>query len=129
MKNIRGLLLIVGASLLGIGVATVVTNPGQAQYEDYATRQLTAYLQQNVCPNTAILDGICSSALRDNQSQIRRFISTNTERQNYLFWSVYQTDLAPGELLPSVIGDTLPAYHFETIGVFSSFHTYKADRI
>ncbi|WP_416667588.1 DUF4359 domain-containing protein [Egbenema bharatensis] len=129
MKNLRGLLYVVGASLLGIGVATVVTNPRQAQYEEYATRQLSAYLQQNVCPNAAILDSLCRSAVRDNQAQIRGLIAANTERQNYLFWSVYQTELAPGELLPPVIGGTLPAYHFESVGVFSSFHTYRADRI
>lgn len=125
----RGLLYVIGASLLGIGVATVVTNPGQAPYETYATQQLSTYLQQEVCPNTVIIDNLCRSAVRDNQSQIRQFIATNTERQNYLFWSIYKTDLAPGELLPPAIGSSLPAYHFETIGIFSSFHTYKADRI
>jgi hypothetical protein len=129
MKNMRGLFYVIGASLLGIGVATVVTNPHQARYETYATQQLSTYLQQEVCPNTVIIDSLCRSAVRDNQAQIRRFIATNTERENYIFWSIYKTDLAPGELLPPAIGGSLPAYHFETIGIFSSFHTYKAERL
>lgn len=129
MKNLRGLAYILGASLLGIGVATFVTNPDQASYETYATRRLTAHLEENVCVRAGILAELCDSALRDNQAQIKRFISTNTDRQNFLFWSVYKTDLAAGELLPSALQGSIPSYHFETVGIFSSFYTYQAERL
>lgn len=129
MKNLRGLAYILGASLLGIGVATFVTNPAQASYETYATRRLTAHLSENVCTKAGILADVCRSALSDNQSQIKQFISNNTDRQNFLFWSVYKTDLAAGDLLPSALRDAVPAYHFETVGIFSSFYTYEAERL
>jgi hypothetical protein len=128
MKNLHGLAFILGASLLGIGVATFVTNPDQASYETYATRRLTAHLQDQVCPQAGILEDVCNSALRDNQPQIRQFIADNTERRNFLFWSIYETNLSAGELLPTVIRTVIPEYHFETIGVFSSFYTYEAKR-
>jgi hypothetical protein len=129
MKNLRGLAYVIGASLLGIGVATFVTNPDQSSYEAYATRRLTAYLDEQVCAKAGILSNVCESALRDNQSQIKQFIANNTDRQNFLFWSIYKTDLAAGELLPSALQDAVPAYHFETVGLFSSFYTYTAERL
>lgn len=129
MKNLRVLAYILGASLLGIGVATFVTNPQQSSYEVYATRRLTTYLGANVCTEAGILSSVCNSALNDNQSQIKKFIATNTDRQNFLFWSIYKTDLAAGDLLPSALQDAVPAYHFETVGIFSSFYTYEAERL
>lgn len=129
MKNLRGLAYIIGVSLLGVGVATIVTNPDQAGYERYAAQRLTVYLQENACAKAGILEDTCESALRDNQDQLRQFISTNTERHNYGLWSIYETNLSPDDILPSAVSGLLPSYHFETVGVFSSFYTYKADRI
>lgn len=127
--KLQGLAYILGASLLGIGVATAVTNPAPDRYEAFAAQKLSAYLQQNVCGKAGVLEDTCGSAIKDNQPQLKKFIADNTQRQNFLFWSVYKTDLAPGELLPPVVGSLLPAYHFETVGVFSSFHIYKADKV
>lgn len=129
MKSSRGFAYVVGVCLLGIGVATAVTNPGQASYEAYATRRLTAYLQDEVCPKAGILEDTCSSALVDNQAQIRQFVGRNTERQNFVFWSIYQTELSLGDALPSIVSDLVPSYYFESVGIFSSFYTYKAERI
>jgi hypothetical protein len=129
MKNLRGLSLILGASLLGVGIATLVTNPDRASYETYATRRLTAHLQDEVCPQAGILEDLCDSALRDNQPQIQEFIANNTERENFLFWSIYKTELSAGDLVPGAIRSVVPAYYFETVGVFSSFYTYEAKQI
>jgi len=129
MKNLRGLAYILGASLLGIGVATFVTNPDQASYEIYATRRLTVHLEENVCIKAGILAEICNSALRDNQPQIKQFIASSTDRQNFGLWSIYTTDLSAGDLLPAALQGAVPDYHFETVGIFSGFYTYKAERI
>ncbi|GAB4227498.1 MAG: hypothetical protein Kow00121_56240 [Elainellaceae cyanobacterium] len=129
MKRLHGYAYILGASLLGIGVATIVTNPDQDSYEAYASQRLSIYLQDNVCNRASILESTCESALRDNQPQIQQFITQGTERQNYLFWSVYRTNLSVDELLPSVVQGLVPSYHFETVGIFSSFYTYRAEQI
>jgi hypothetical protein len=115
----------IGAVLIGVGAAMAVTNPDSETYGNYATQQLTTYLQDNACTEVpAILGNLlqtqCAAILDDNQEQIRRLIARNTDRQNWLLLSVYKTDLA--------LSDLLPAYHFETVGVFGNLYTYKAEK-
>jgi hypothetical protein len=126
--------LILGVTLVGLGGALVATNPTQSAYEDYATRQLTVYLSDQsgeLCNNTPdflndLLQGgdrcaaLIEDLLTDNQDQVRQLISRQTERQNYFFASVYETDLEVHSLLPS--------YHFKTVGVFNTFFVYEADQ-
>lgn len=125
MKSLKFGIPVIGIALAGLGVAMVVTNPGQSAYNDYATAQLTDYLKENACNKAPsvlgnFLQAQCAALLDDNQDQIEQFIAESTRRQNYLILSVYQTDLA--------ISEFLPAYHFETVGVFQRFYTYKAER-
>lgn len=127
--KLKGLAYVLGASLLGIGIATLITNPSPERYERYAAEKLSLYLQDNLCAQAGVLESTCESALISNQTQIQNLIADNTDRQNFGFWSVYTTDLNPGELLPAVISGLLPAYHFETVGVFSSFYTYEAEEV
>jgi hypothetical protein len=115
----------VGILLVGLGAALAVTNPSPSAYDDYAAKQLTIYLQDNACtqaPNLLgdLLREQCASLLENNQSEIKQFISSNTDRQNWVFLSVYKTDLA--------INPLLPTYHFETVGLLQNFYIYKADR-
>ncbi|NJO41253.1 MAG: DUF4359 domain-containing protein [Cyanobacteria bacterium CRU_2_1] len=129
MKNLKAVAYFLAASLLGIGVATAVTNPNRESYENYATRRITAHLQENTCTDAGLLKSVCSSFLEDNQAQINEFVAVNTKQQNFLFWSIYKTDLSLKESLPSIAKDLIPSYHFETVGIFSSFFTYRAQRI
>jgi hypothetical protein len=122
-------LYLVGMALVGLGAAMVITNPSQASYEEYATQQLAAYLRDNTCADAGELlkDG-CSKLLNENQSEIKELISANTQRQNFGVVSFYKTDLSVGELLPSFLKNLVPSYHFETVGVFSSFHIVEAKK-
>jgi len=110
-------------------VAMAVTNPSQASYEEYATQQLTAYLRDNTCADAGELlkDG-CSKLLNENQSEIKKLISANTQHQNFGVVSLYKTDLSVGELLPSFLGKLVPSYHFETVGVFGNFRVVEAKK-
>jgi Domain of unknown function (DUF4359) len=122
-------LSLVGLVLVGLGVAMAVTNPSQASYEEYATQQLAVYLKDNTCADAGeLLRGVCNQLLNENQSEIKALISANTERQNFGVVSVYKTDLALGESLPSFLRNAVPSYHFETVGVLSSFHVVKAKK-
>lgn len=122
-------LYLVSMALVGLGAAMAVTNPSQASYEEYATQQLAAYLRDNTCADAGELlkDG-CNKLLNENQSEIKGLISANTQRQNFGVVSLYKTDLSVGELLPSFLGKLVPSYHFETVGVFSSFHVVEAKK-
>jgi uncharacterized protein YceK len=120
---------LLGIVLVGAGTAAALTNPSPAAYEDYATQRLTEYLQENTCAKAGLaLQSSCQSVIQDNRSQLQKLIAANTERQNYFFLSIYKTNLSPGDLLPEFLGNLLPDYHFETAGLLSNFHIYKAEK-
>jgi len=125
MKKQNLLVYAIAAVLAAVGIGMAATNPAPEAYDDYATEQLTAYLEDNACTQAPavlgdFLQDQCAQLLNDNQEQVRRLIARNTDRQNWLLLSVYKTDLA--------ISDLLPSYHFETIGVFGNLYIYKAEQ-
>ncbi len=123
--NILHLVKVVGGvSLIGLGTSMVLTNPGQRDYETYATDTLTTYLKQEVCPQKSgglggFLASNCKTLVDTGKPHIKTVIAKKTLRQNYLLFSIYETEL----LLPSPV----PNYEFGTIGVFQQFYTYQAD--
>ncbi|MBF2088231.1 MAG: DUF4359 domain-containing protein [Synechococcales cyanobacterium K44_A2020_017] len=132
MKLFKFASLLLGASLVGLGGAMVITNPGQEAYEDYATQQLTLYLEtrsDEICQDTPgflqdLLQDQCGTLLRSlldsNQNQVRQIISRSTERQNFYVLSIYKTNLQ--------IHDMLPSYYVESVGVFQNFYIYTAEQ-
>lgn len=133
MKGLKIAFAVLGAALAGVAIAMIATNPSEAAYEDYATEQLTRYLQsesKNLCQDVPDFLGgalgdecqsLVRSALKDNRAQIRQLIIRGTERQNFGVLSVYKTNLEVISLLPT--------YEFETVGVFRNFYTYRAEQI
>jgi hypothetical protein len=114
-------------AIVGLGVAMVVTNPSQANYEAFATQKLTQYLQENTCAEAGeLLRDTCNKLVQENQSEIQEIIAANTQRENFWLLSIYKTDLSVGQLLPSFLGGLVPSYHFETVGLFSGFHVVEA---
>jgi hypothetical protein len=126
MKGIKVLLYVILMSVLGLGVAMFVTNPDQAKYDEYAAKQLSAYMKDNLCKKADGLEESCNNLLRDNEAEIKTFISEHTERENYGVVSLYKTDLSVDGFVPFFLRSFVPEYHFETVGVFGSFHTYES---
>ncbi len=124
--NIVHLVKVIGGiSVIGLSTSMVLTNPGQRDYESYATDTLTSYLKQEVCSKASgglasFLASHCKTLVDTGKPHIKRAIANQTIRQNYLLFSVYETEF----LLPSPV----PNYQFETIGVFQHFYTYQADK-
>ena len=113
-RRIYKLGLILSASIL------VITNPGQRSYEQYASEKLNIHLKQNVCPEmTKKLRNPCLILVDFARPQLNSVIAHQTQRKNFLLFSIYQTDLS----IPSA----LPDYHFETLGIFDKFYTYCAE--
>jgi hypothetical protein len=135
MKRLNLVLITLLAAIAGVGVAMAVTNPSQAEYEEYATRELSRYLRResrNICSQVQVPDFLESivgdqcpqlleTLVRNNRDQLQALISEGTERQNYGVLSLYRTDLEVSPLLPG--------YQFESVGVFRQFFTYKAERL
>ena len=114
----------VGLVLISVGGMMVVTNPGQVAYEKYATDQMTTYLKEDVCMQIegkgdfiGVVRSQCKNLVDTGQPQLQKVITQTTKRQNFLLFSIYQTELS----LPSPV----PSYQFETIGVLQNFYTYQ----
>lgn len=125
MKNSKTWALWGLVILGGVGTALLITNPPPAIYEEFAVLRLADYLKQEVCSQAPTLMGNslqaqCLMVVSSSQPQLKQIIAKNTQQQNFLFFSIYKTDLS--------IGSMLPSYHFETLAVLRNFYIYKSEQ-
>jgi uncharacterized membrane-anchored protein len=124
--RLSSIMTYVGAvGLVALGVAMAKTNPSQAEYEEYAMQRLTKYLKSDVCKKTPkMLENLikldCDKLVDSASPQVRELVAGTTERQDFLIFSIYRTDLK--------LNSWLPSYTFESVGAFESFYTYSAER-
>jgi len=125
MKLLTIMAFAIAASIGVVGVAMAKTNPTSNEYEEYAVNRLTEYLKSDVCKKTSklienLLNSSCDKLVDSTNPQMRELLAKTTERQNFLLFSVYRTDLT--------LGAWLPGYKFETVGAFHNFYTYSAEQ-
>lgn len=125
MKNLKIITYIGTAALAVVGVAMAITNPSQADYEEYAVQRLTEYLSSDVCTEAPkvfgnFLQRNCQTLVDSSRPQMRQLIAQTTQRQNFILFSIYSTDLS--------ISPIIPSYHFETVAGLQSFYTYAAQK-
>ena len=125
MKGLQVVQTIGTVLLAGLGVAMAMTNPSQAEYEEFALQQLTVYLKDNVCAKASedfggFLKRQCNLLVETGSPQVKQLIAETTERHNFIFFSIYRTDLSVSSFLPS--------YHFESVGVFNNIYIYQAQK-
>lgn len=115
-----------GIVMAGVGIIFALCNPGQKAYEKYATTTLSQYLKEQVCEDAPQIGGgdflrnQCYTLVDTSRPQIEQLISRKTQRNNFIVFSIYETDLS--------LAAPLPSYHFETIGVLQNFYIYEADK-
>ncbi|MGF1479473.1 MAG: DUF4359 domain-containing protein [Cyanophyceae cyanobacterium] len=113
-----------GSLLIALGATMAVTNPGKADYVDYATEELVNYLQ-DYCREASgpleFLKPYCQTLVDSNRPQIKQLIAQKTQRQNFLLFSIYQTELA--------IAAPLPGYHVEVLAIFHTFYIYEVESL
>ncbi|MBD2440246.1 DUF4359 domain-containing protein [Nostoc sp. FACHB-110] len=125
MRLVSIMALAIATGFAVFGVAMSKTNPTQNEYEEYAVQQLTQYLKTDVCKKTSklienLLNSSCSKMVDSANPRMREVISKTTDRQDFILFSVYRTDLT--------LGSWLPGYKFETVGAFHNFYTYSAEQ-
>ncbi|BAY11262.1 DUF4359 domain-containing protein [Calothrix sp. NIES-2098] len=113
------------AGLAALGVIMAKSNPTQTAYEDYAVQRLTQYLKTDVCQKTqGVIENLihfnCEKAVDSVNPQMRGIIAGTTQRQDFIVFSIYRTDLKLNSFIPS--------YKFETVGAFNNFYTYSAEQ-
>lgn len=124
MKGLQVVKAIGGAALAVLGAALALTNPSQDAYEEFAVEQLTTYLKEEVCTQAPksfenFLQRQCTILVDTGRPQLQEILFEKTIRLNFVFFSIYLTNLE--------ISPFLPAYHFETLGAFQKFYIYKAE--
>ncbi|BAZ06340.1 DUF4359 domain-containing protein [Calothrix sp. NIES-3974] len=123
MKLLSVLAVVGTAGLLGLGVVMAKSNPGQVEYEEYAAQRFGLYLKENACgegknPLEKFLQENCDRLIQEAQPTIRGLLSATTQRRDFVFFSLYTTDLK--------VSRWLPGYQFETLGAFNNFYTFSA---
>lgn len=116
---------VAAVGLVVLGVTMAKTNPSQAEYEEYAMQRLTKYLKSDVCNKTPkMLENLikldCDKLVDSASPQVRELVAATTERQDFLIFSIYYTDLK--------LNSWLPSYTFESVGAFENFYTYSAEQ-
>lgn len=125
----QGLQLIFKGGLITLGMLgglLIVTNPGQKTYKIYASTNLSNYLKDDICTQGdgelgEFLTSQCKSLVDVSRPQLEEFISTKTERRNFLVFSIYETNL--------VLFESLPSYRFQTVGLLRQFYTYEHEEL
>ena len=91
------------------------------QYETYASNRLTTYLKNDLCVQLADkLQSPCYLLVDTASPQIKMTVSQSTKQQNFLLFSIYQTELS----IPSITS----VYQFATVGIFERFYTYQTEK-
>ncbi|MGA1284847.1 MAG: DUF4359 domain-containing protein [Prochlorothrix sp.] len=122
----------VGGTIVALGVALGLTNPKPEAYLDFAMVEGSNYLKTEACTTKLPLVGDsfkdeCIQAVDTEvvQSRIRQALVENTQRQNYVLFSLYSSDLSVGDLLP-LPSSVVPTYQVKTVGALTRFRVYEA---
>ena len=123
MKSLKPIASISLFVLAGLVTAMAITNPDSSTYEEYAVEQLTTYLKSEVCTQVpkafeTLIKDSCASLIDSNRPQIQKIIVRSTQRQNFILFSIYRTNLS--------ITSVVPLYRFQTVGIMQNFYTYSA---
>ncbi len=114
--------LIGSLAVIGMGTIMTLSNPQRSAYETYAARQVSLYVQNNACdkaPNTFgnFIEEQCSNLAKFSQPYFKPLVNLSTRRHNYIFFSIYETQLP--------LNSYLPTYSTKTIGFLNLFWTYE----
>ncbi len=135
-KWLKNSLILGGAVLAGLAGVLAITNPNRQTYEEFATEQLMIYAKQELCEDVSqdlggFLSRSCETFVEVGRDPARQLIRQQTEQQNFGLFSIYKTDLSVDEFIPSdlisLIGETPPAYHVESVGILQQFIIYRIE--
>jgi len=112
--------------VMGLVALTFLTNPGQQGYQKYADVTLKTHLKAKVCLQVAEelgawLEDQCHIIVDTASPHLAQIVNQQTKRQNFLLFSIYQTDIP--------LASPLPNYHLKTLGILGNFYTYQADKL
>lgn len=126
---------LVGGGVLLVGTVGILgaTNPSAEQYADFVGQKAVTYLETDVCTQKLPIVGNsfqdeCVKTVQSPETlaKVRSLMLANTERKNYILFSLYKTDLSIQDVFPLLPGNLLPKYQAESLGILTLFHTFTA---
>lgn len=124
MKILKVVASVGAVVVLGVTAGMARTNPNPDDYKGYATQRLTEYIKTEGCQKVPLPQDNCESIVESAEPQLAKIITNSTQRQNFIIFSIYKTELSLRQWVPF-----LPAYQFETLGAFQSFYIFKAEKL
>ncbi len=129
MKTWQVIAAVAGGCILVLTGGLAITNPTQRDYEQYAMRQLSYHLRESVCNQLpAGFENLASECRSLGQTlidtgrpQLQQIIFEQTDRQNYILFSTYRTQLSFSNLTP--------VYQFQSIGIAQQFFIYDIQEL
>jgi hypothetical protein len=102
-------------TVLGIGGLLFMTNPSLSAYGDFVAQEAIAFLSQDLCPTEhqtsaavqQFFNEGCVALSANGPSEIKRFVTHNTQRQDFGVCSLYTTEL--------------PQHSLKVLGIFNQF--------
>ncbi len=104
--------ILIGAAVV-VGVMAI-TNPSKESYITYATEQFSETGKTSICAGENIplaAQQSCKFVISQGKGVIKRIVENSTKQQNYVLFSLYETDL--------------PNKKVTTIAAFGNFHMLK----
>jgi hypothetical protein len=101
--------------VVGAGAVLALTNPKQEAYTTFATQTVSRFLVKDLCRandrSPKLLDSLfkdgCQVFMRRGEAEIRTFVTHNTERQDFILFSLYTTEF--------------PIRPLRVLGIFNQF--------
>jgi hypothetical protein len=112
--------------LIFLGGLLLVSNPGEDDYEKYATNSLADYIKSDLCNKSQgkagrFLASQCKSLVDISRPQLGEFIGSTTERKNFFLFSIYETQLP--------LFEPFPSYRFHTVGLLQQFYVFHYEEL
>jgi hypothetical protein len=124
----RSLVLLLLGGAAGIGL--VSTNPGPAEFEEFAAERLTRLVSDELCSERGmpmlmrLVIRDCPELVRSQRRVLGRLAVEHSRRRNFGLFSIYRTDLGGQRLLPDW---SLPRYDAVTLAAAGRFLLLHAD--
>lgn len=115
--------------LTGVGIATVgiilgLSNPNQNAYSKHLAKETSLNLKENICSEApealgGFIKAQCNNLASRGEPQIKRMINASTQRNNFLIFSLYETEM-------SIVRGT-PSFEAEAIGFLGNVWVYRSE--
>ncbi|MFW6296397.1 MAG: DUF4359 domain-containing protein [Halothece sp.] len=108
--------------IVGMGLILIFTNPNSDRYRNHLSQEISTNLQEDFCAEAPsafghLLQRQCDSLVENQESQLKNIIDYSTQRNNYLLFSIYETEVA--------VINGLPHYQAKSIGLLNHFWIYQ----